>query len=149
MDKSNYRLGETLLRILNKFNQNEKRPRYFGLDELLYPSEIHMLMWVGNNEGAHVSELARLAGITRGAVSQTVAKLQEKGLVKKVPDPENSLKTVPALTSKGKTAYWAHEHYHEELDADLCAYLEQLSADQFIIIENFLNKIDDMLEKRQ
>ena len=142
-------LGETLLRVFNKFTQNEKKPRHFGVDELLHPSEIHMVMMIGDNEGAHVSELARIAGVTRGAVSQVVAKLEKKGLVKKIEDPHNSLKTVPALTNKGYVAYYAHEQYHEEMDADMYAYVRGLTDDQLRVIEDFLRNIEIMADNRQ
>ena len=107
MDEKSTQLAEALLRAFAKFSKNEKKPRHYGVDQLLHPSEIHMVMRVGNNPGAHVSELARIAGITRGAVSQLIARLVKKGLIQKVEDPESSLKTVPVLTNKGKVAFYA------------------------------------------
>ena len=46
-------------------------------------------MIIGTNEGIHVSELARFLAVTRGAVSQMVAKLKNKGLIEKKIDPLN------------------------------------------------------------
>ena len=37
---------------------NEKKPRLYGLKEPLYTSEIHMLMMIGQNPEAGVTELA-------------------------------------------------------------------------------------------
>lgn len=133
---------------MNKIVRNEKTPQNYGVDVLLHPSEIHMIMFIGNNEGVHISELARIMGITRGAVSQAVAKLVKKGLVKKIEDPHNSLKMVPALTKKGKVAYWAHEQHHEEMDAELFNFMEKLTEQEVTLIEDFLCHIEKMAEKR-
>lgn len=142
-------LGETMLRLFNKFARNEKKARHYGVDELLHLSEIHMIMLIGNNAGVHVSELARSAGITRGAVSQVVAKLEKKGLIKKMGDPEHSLKMVPELTNKGKVAYYTHEQYHEEIDNELYEYLRNLTDEQIAVIEDFLINTEKMADKRR
>ncbi len=137
-----------LIRVLNKSASNEKKPRHFGVDEELHASEIHMVMLIGDNPGVHGAELARISGVTRGAISQIVSKLEKKGLVKKVEDSENSLKKVPVLTNKGKVAYYAHEQYHEELDGDLYNYVKQLTDEQVAVIENFLLELEKMADRR-
>ena len=142
-------MTETLLRVMGKIVRNEKTPRHFGVDVLLHPSEIHMIMLIGNNEGVHLSELARITGVTRGAVSQAVAKLVKKGLVEKVGDPVSRLKTVPALTNKGRVAYWAHEQHHEEMDADLYDHMSRLTEEQLGVIEDFLSHFEKMADRRQ
>ena len=148
MDKRPQKLAEILLRVFNKFARNEKKPRCFGVDELLHPSEIHMVMLIGDNPGVHGAELARVAGVTRGAISQIVAKLEKKGLVQKVEAPENSLKKVPVLTNKGKVAYYAHEQYHEEMDRDLYEYINRLTDEQVTVIKNFLQELEKMADRR-
>ncbi|MGD9161632.1 MAG: MarR family transcriptional regulator [Desulfobacteraceae bacterium] len=142
-----YKISETLLRVFNKFNRNENKARHFGVPDLLHASEIHMVMHIGDNEGVHVSELARITGVTRGAVSQIVSKLEKKGLVTKDEDPENSLKTVPVLTNKGKTAYYAHAQYHEEIDKEFIIFFNRLTGRDITLIEDFLNHLDKMADR--
>ena len=149
MDMRTKKLAELLLRVLNKIARNEKKPRHFGVDELLHTSEIHMVMLIGDNPGVHGAELARVAGVTRGAISQIVAKLEKKGLVKKVEDPGSGLRKVPVLTNKGKVAYYAHEQYHEEMDQDLYAYVNQLTDEQVAAIENFLHELGKVADRRR
>ena len=148
MEKRFQKMGNTLVRVINKAVVNEKKPRHFGVPELLHASEIHMVMHIGDNSGVHISELARLCGITRGAVSQLVAKLEKKGLVAKTEDPQNSLKTVPILTNKGKVAYYAHAQHHEEMDQDLFNFINRLDENQFTLIEDFLNHLEKMADRR-
>ncbi len=149
MEKRTQQLVNTLVRVVNKAVANEKKPRHFGVPELMHASEIHMVMHIGDNHGVHISELARLCGITRGAVSQLVAKLEKKGLVAKTEDPQNSLKTVPMLTNKGKVAYFAHAQHHEEMDRDLFEFINRLDEDQFSLIEDFLNHLEKMADRRK
>jgi DNA-binding MarR family transcriptional regulator len=147
MEKRIVQLAAILVRVFNKFSENEKKPRYFGVPELMHASEIHMVMHIGDNPGVHVSELARIAGVTRGAVSQLVGKLEKKGLITKTEDPENSLKTVPVLTNKGKVAYYAHARRHEEIDEELFDFLNRLTDAEFSLVEAFLNHLDKMADR--
>lgn len=149
METPTTRLAAALVRVLNKFARNEKKPRRFGVDELLHPSEIHMVMLIGNNPGIHAAELARVAGVTRGAISQIVARLEKKGLVVKDKDSDSHLKMVPILTNKGKVAYYAHEQHHEKVDGDLHAYVRQLTDDQVTVIENFLHEVEKMADRHR
>lgn len=140
-------LGEALLRVVGKINRNEKQGRSYGTGEMLHPSEVHTVMLIGNNPGQHVSELARIAGITRGAVSQVVAKLVKKGLVKKAADPDSSLKTIPRLTDMGWTAYRNHEQLHEDQDAELFQYIRCLTEDQVGVLTDFFAHLEKMADK--
>lgn len=149
MDNRITHLGRTLLRVFDKFSRNEEKPHHFGVDVPLHPSEIHMVMLIGDHSGQHVSELARIAGVTRGAVSQAIAKLGKKGLVNRTAAPDNGLKIVPSLTIKGRVAYWAHEKYHEETDADLHDYVKHLTDEQVAVIEDFLRNMETMVDRRK
>jgi len=68
-------------RIQNKIAAIEKSPRDFGSGDLLYRSEIHTLMAIGENPGANVTDLASHSGISKSAVSQMVNKLSHRNLV--------------------------------------------------------------------
>ena len=140
-------LTEAFIRVMNKFMDNQKRPRKYGGDELLYPSEIHTIMMIGNNEGIHVSELARIAGVTKGAVSQIVGKLAKKGLVRKVEDPGNASKILLELTNKGKVAFYSHERMHEEMDAPLFEYLRKLTDKEMQVMLDMLSKLEKMADR--
>lgn len=59
----------------------DRFPKRFGTDELLSHSEIHLIEITGDHVGLSVTDMGNCLGITKGAV-----------------------------TSKGRTAYWAHKH---------------------------------------
>lgn len=147
MEKRIKHLSEALLRAVSKMNRSEKRARSYGTEVMLHPSEVHAAMLIGNNPEQHVSELARIAGITRGAVSQVVAKLEKKGLVKKVTNPDSNLRTIPQLTDMGWKAYRNHEQLHEEQDADLFNYIRHLREDQVEVLTNFFVQLEKVADK--
>ena len=140
-------LAEAFLRIVHKVIENQKQPRHYGIAEKLYPAEIHTLMMIGNHADRHLSELARLLGVTRGAVSQMVDKLTKKKLIEKRADSENATRVLLELTNKGKVAYFAHQQFHEDTDAPLFEYINRLSDEKYDFACEFLKKLEDMVDR--
>jgi len=95
-------LVEKFMDIVRRTAELENRPWHFGTTETLYRSEIFLLELIGDQEGISVTEAADQLHITKGAVSQTLKKLDTKGLVDKQPDPVNGLKMCLRLSNKGK-----------------------------------------------
>ena len=119
----------------------DKHPRKFGTDEKLHSAEIHLIEAVGHNEGISVTDLADLMGVTKGAVSQTLKKLEAKGLVTKSPAPENSSRLLLCLTAKGKVAFYAHEHWHETMDGGFKTYFFGMPEERLEFLDEFLDKL--------
>jgi len=135
--------------IVRRTAELENRPWHFGTTETLYRSEIFLLELIGDQEGIGVTDAANLLGITKGAVSQTLKKLDAKGLMEKRSDPINSLKACLYLTNKGKSAFYAHKHWHETMDGGFKDYFSRLSQDNISFLEDFLNQLDAFLDKWQ
>jgi DNA-binding MarR family transcriptional regulator len=70
-------------------------------------------------EGIRSAELARRVGVTRQAVSQTIAELEAHGLLQRRSDPTNASAQLVSLTLKGRrsvaVALAAFEKIEEEL----------------------------------
>ena len=128
--------------------QLDKSPKRFGTDELLTHSEVHLIEIIGEHEGMGVTDIGKLLGITKGAVSQSLKKLEKKGYTDKNPDPRNLSRLIVSLTSKGQAAFWAHKHWHEKMDGGFSDYLKNLKEDELRIIIDFLNRTEDFLERR-
>ena len=128
--------------------QLDKSPKRFGTDELLTHSEIHLIEIIGNIEGLSVTDLAKRMGVTKGAISQSLKKLDAKGYTHKKMDPENLSRSVVMLTSKGQTAFWAHKHWHETMDGCFSEYLENLDTEKYDTILEFFTKFEDFLKRR-
>lgn len=66
-------------------------------------------------EGTRVSEIARRARVTPQAVSQAVAGLEERGLVKTAPDPDDGRARLVRFTERGRELILAGQETTEEL----------------------------------
>ncbi len=67
-------IDEQSNRMNNKIMLLEKKPRDYGSGTLLYPSEIHCIASIAENSDAHMSRIAEILGVTRGAIMQLVLK---------------------------------------------------------------------------
>ena len=67
------------MRVVTKLSEIDKRTRYYGTDQSLFEAEIHMIKSIKENEGIHVTGLADMLGVTKGAVSQILKKLETQG----------------------------------------------------------------------
>ena len=136
---------QSILRLAQKM---EKVQRSFGTGEMMSHSEIHLLEIIGDTKGLSVTDISRHLGITKGAVSQSLIRLEKKGFTTKETDPENLSRSIVSLTSKGQTAYWSHKHWHETMDGGFLKYLDELDDESFEIIVDFLDKVETFLKLR-
>jgi DNA-binding MarR family transcriptional regulator len=141
-------LQQKFARIVGLYEKLERTPRAFGTGELLTSSEIHLIETIGDqNEQLSVTDLANFIGITKGAVSQMLKKLEYKLLTKKYEDSENLSRSIVKLTSKGKAAYFAHKHWHETMDGGYENYYRGLDEDKVLFLLDFLTKVEDFLQR--
>jgi DNA-binding MarR family transcriptional regulator len=126
----------------------EQTPRRFGTDEHLTSSEIHLIEIIGDNDEAlSVTDLSKVLGVTKGAVSQNLKRTDNKGLTLKIEDPQNSSRSIVKLTSKGKTAYFAHKHWHETMDGGFKEFFLNLKPERIDFLIDFLAKLEIFLKK--
>lgn len=130
--------------LVEKTNSSINISRNFGTDVEIYRSEIHIIYVIGNQEGIHISEIARKFGVTKGAVSKAIRKLEVKNLVYKFVDSTNKTRVLVKLTEKGRLAYKNHEMYHREYDKEMFQFLDNLSESELSVLSRFLDKANDM-----
>ncbi len=140
-------------RISNKLNLLEKEPRDYGSDTLLYPSEIHVVATIAANPDVHMSEIAKILGVTRGAIMQLVLKLEKKELVERYKKDNDNKKVFLKLTSRGKKAALGHEQYHRKMYEDLFMLMKKfkISDLEFIktVNDSFESYIDSFLREKR
>ena len=146
-DSSN-QIVEQLRRIARKKSELEKTPHEYGTGILMQHAEMYMVETLGQNEGLSVTRLAGIMQITKGAVSQTLKKLEGKGLVQKFPDPANASRTLLYLSPDGKRVLKAHQKWHRKVDGGFNEYLESLKGSDVLTIRNFLNRYEFFLDNR-
>ncbi len=124
-----------------------KKPHNYSTDEDIYRSEIHIMKLIGDYGDLHVSELARKFGVTKGAISQTLKKLERKGLVTKHLDETNNTRLLAELTEKGKKAYLNHEQSHSESDEDMIRFLCELNDNELDTVLTFIEKTCEFAQR--
>ncbi len=135
-------------RVAKLWRQLEFKTRKFGTDDDLSGSEIHLIEAVGENENLSVTDLAKRLGITKGAVSQTLKKLETKELVAKRTDPANTSRITVKLSTKGKVAYYSHLQWHEAIDGGFRDYFVNLPEEKIRFMDEFLSLLEQFLKKR-
>jgi DNA-binding MarR family transcriptional regulator len=139
-------IPEQFERILNKYNALQERPLDYGCGEDLYPSEIHAVEAVGKHPEAHLAEIARILGVTRGAIQQTVDRLVKKGLVEKFMDESDRKRVYLELTAKGIAAFDGHEEYHAELSSRMGKRFQGLRPGEVALLKNFLDEVESFMD---
>jgi DNA-binding MarR family transcriptional regulator len=139
-------LSFTLVRVAYKLFGGDRMTLDYGTDVMIHGSEIHMVCHIKRNPGCYVSSIARSIQVTRGAVSQIVKKLEQKGLVRKVAQPENLKQRVLVLTEKGETAYSGHQRLHQRFSESLEELLIPYTDDQFHLITRFMKDLEGSID---
>lgn len=144
--KNRNKISYTFLRIVSKISEFDKKTRYYGTDKPLYEAEIHMIKSIKENEGIHVTGLADMLGVTKGAVSQIIMKLDHKGMIIKDTDPRNQSRLLLRLTSKGEIAYMHHEKLHKKYEEIFDDLLENAAEENKTFFRELLNSLEKQID---
>lgn len=136
-----------LERTIHKYIQFEKKPQKYCSDLVLTQPEIHTVAIIGDREGISVTELAKVRGITKGAASQMIYRLEEKGLVEKRTSPESDSKLNLYLTKKGGEARAEHRKMHENMGTKFAALMDGVPEDVQKYMIEFLREFEKELDE--
>ena len=117
--KNDKELAWLMERIIHKYIQYEKIPQQYCDSLVLTQPEIHTIAIIGDNEGINVTALAKTRGITKGAASQMIYKLRDKGLVEKRVSPDSDAELNLFLTEMGKKAREEHLNRYKKKFASI------------------------------
>ncbi|MFE5318858.1 MarR family winged helix-turn-helix transcriptional regulator [Paenibacillus sp. NPDC056579] len=141
---SNNSASRNLGRLILQLRRLERQPQTFGGAGSVTPSEIHTIEAIGCEGSVLMSELAARLGVTKGAVSQLVVRLEAKQLVKRTSYPHDSRGILISLTDKGKEAYVAHEEVHVRFYDQLRSQLSEQEVETF---DRCIEKLNDFLQQ--
>jgi DNA-binding MarR family transcriptional regulator len=130
-------------RLLNIFSEIQKIARDYGTGERLFPSEIHIIDGIGRNPETSISDLGRFMGITRGAVQQVSARLEEKDYIRRVFSQTDKTKIMLSLTEKGKSAYLGHQKFHSEMYSKIFLQLSSMTEKELKKTISIFESIED------
>ena len=117
--KTTHATFEKLLGVLNRvvgrLAAMQQAPREYGTGVPLHGGEIHTIQAIGKSVGVNVTELAEKMGVTKGAVSQMVSKLAQKGMVRKARAQNNAKEVLLSLTELGRIGLRNHDKFDMEV----------------------------------
>ena len=140
------KVSYTILRMVCKLFEADKKTRYYGTDQPLHEAEIHMIKAIKEHEGIHVTGLAEALGVTKGAVSQILKKLERKGMIIKDKDTDNQSRLVLRVSKKGETAHIHHERFHQIFDDAVNEILDGASREEQDFLMDFLNTLEEKID---
>ncbi|MBA4394300.1 MAG: hypothetical protein C0407_12185 [Desulfobacca sp.] len=140
------KMAGQIRRVINRTMLLGKRSIFRHEALKLYPSEIHLLQVIHEEAGLSAGEMAKRLGITIGAVSQTLNRLEKKGGITKTKDPALKNKLTAVLTKSGESAFRGFEREQEATLKAFSKYLDGLADNERTIIEGFLSHMEMFLK---
>jgi len=140
-------IEDLFIRLVGKYRALERIPDTHGRDSGLSHSARHMLDQIGSRPEWNVTEHATGMGITKGAVSQMVAKLEEKELVRRRRREGNGKAVYPELTMRGALLLEKRRSRNEEVLRPLYEELERHPDDYVEFLIGMFRWLDRYLDE--
>lgn len=135
----------TAYRLINKYNAKTKQPKTFGTAETVCGSEAQVLDVVAHEQPVTPSQIAALLGITKGAVSQTLAKLEKKALIVRSPS-SNGMVTI-RLSQAGEEILINYYAYRDCRLRKVIAAAQALTPESAAAVLQMLEAFEEALDQ--
>ncbi|MFD8201930.1 MarR family winged helix-turn-helix transcriptional regulator [Streptomyces sp. NPDC059701] len=96
------------------FSRLRRRIREVARDEDLTPSQVSALTLVGKHGAATASALASAEGVRPQSMAAPLAALDQQGLIRRSPDPEDGRRQLVTLTEAGRARTEDNRQVREE-----------------------------------
>jgi DNA-binding MarR family transcriptional regulator len=142
MSDIDHRIIRQVFQVINR-TIFEERKRVFQVDDVsLYPSEVHLLLAIAGDNRANSTRIAQEFGLTKGAVSQTLTRLRNKGVIRKDRNPENRSELLLSLTPFGRKACRQCLKSQSSLTRAYESYLSKLKRSEKEVVLDFLRHME-------
>ena len=134
--------------LLNRISFLDRRNTFdAATGARLHSSEIHAVLAIARDPSTNATQLAEQLGVTKGAISQTLARLQQKEVVRteKIPQTKNELRIV--FTPHGRRIVENLQQWVEQRHASLFDFLGELQEGELETIDRFLAAVEDVVEE--
>lgn len=126
----------------------EQEPREYGTGRLLYGSEIHTLVCIGENPYVNLTALAGKLEVSKSAASKFVKKLIAAACIEKTKSPDNAKDVLFHATSEGKRAIRGHRAFQERTFGPLKKIETRLVPAEVKVISRFLTELNENLRRK-
>lgn len=121
-----------LLHQVATFYMSTKAPHDYGTGETFTSVELHTLKYIADHPGINAAQIADDFGRTKGAISQLLKKLEQKGLLIKTPSPEADNRQLLELSAHGKEVNEVHKRYDADHFGESMAIVRNEYSDEQI-----------------
>lgn len=122
--------------------------RYYGIEELLYQADAHIIQMIGNHPGISLNELADKTYRSKSAMSVLIKSLSKKNLVLRQRDEKDNRRYMITLTENGHKIYNYHQKLDEKNYKEMMENMNALGEISCADLEstlNVLNKLNTIL----
>ena len=141
------KLAGRIRRVINRLIFLEKHAVFRDGSLRLHPSEIHLMQVIAEQPDLNAGEMAHRLGVSNGAVSQTLARLERKGVIKKVKDPSLKNRVTASFTESGRKAIEGFEEQQASSVESFSSYLTGLTEREREAIGSFLSHLEEFLKR--
>ena len=139
-----------MMRLLTRNVELSKKRHEYCPGISLYPNEIHTVEYIAVSSATNLTDIASQMGLTRGAVSKMIGKLEEMGLLVRFKYNPRQKEIYVHLTELGVQAYEGHKAYHAQMNARLCQMFHGFSQEQKEAVMTYIRQYSleyDQLEE--
>lgn len=133
--------------ILNRLIFIEKSSGFEFEGIKLHPSEIHLMLVTKGENAVNATRIAERLGVTKSAISQTITRLEKKGIIYKEKDIYNKNELAISLTPIGKIAFEKHQALQAIRYQKLYSYLSGLDKNERKVLKGVLSQLETIFKE--
>jgi DNA-binding MarR family transcriptional regulator len=131
-----------IMQMVDRILQIEKR-KHVDVDGVeLYPSEIHLMLHVADEGATNLTRIAERLGVTKGALSQTLGRLEQKRMLLKSKDPKARNELTVTFTPAGRRALERFRALRSAVETRYDRLLDELDEPERAAVEKFLRRMN-------
>ena len=145
MNTTSETLATQILLIMQKLTFLEKKRVVTHGHLKLYPSEIHLMLLIADEQESNATIMAEKLGVTKGAISQTLSRLEKKGILEKTKDPYNKNELTVTFTPIGQETLEKFRDVQVVFRNQFVHYFSSISDKDCEVIGRFLSHTEVIL----
>ena len=147
MDTNSEPLAAQILWIIQRLTFHERKRVFPHGDLRLYPAEAHLMLLIDDEPDINATGMAERLRVTKGAISQTLSRLEKKGVINKRKDPYQKNELTASFTPLGEAALEQYRELRALLRNQYVQYFNTLSQSEREVIGQFLSHMEGILDR--
>ena len=135
-----------LYRFVMRYNKYIHSSHRYGDVEPLTMIEVHTLTYIEDNPGITPSDLVRYWELTKGAISQILSRLCDRGFITKEKAPDNAKTVLLYATDEGRRISLAHKLYDiKDISKTMSHLQKKLTPEEIDIFYKVIGVYNDVI----